>query len=504
MRLNTKIQKALLELICLLYILLFVYAAVSKLLDFQVFQIQLRQSPLLSSFADWVSWSIPLLEIGIALLLLFPKTRYQALYSAFALMVLFCAYIYIILNYSAFIPCSCGGILEKMDWNEHLIFNIIFVVLAVIGIILIANSKDELNTKSNIIIITKLTILSFFGIATIACLFVLSENRIHHNNNFTRRFQQHPIRQSAEIDLGVNSYYFAGTDEGKIYLGNSTTPSLMTVIDTVLKEKKKYVIQLNNSNLPFRSIQIKVKAPYFYVIDGTVPCIFRGSIKDWKAKLVSKEMNYFDLPVLIDSTHLVFRTINPKTKTNILGSISLKNPKLIKYNSGLLEKQIDGIFDTDGTLNYSDKLNKIVYTYYYRNQFIVADNNLKLAYRGNTIDTTKHANIKVAILKKHQETKLEAPPILVNKSSTMSNNLLFVNSDLPGRHESQSMWKQAAVVDIYNLSDKSYLFSTYVYNVDRKKMKNFVVTDTHLFALIGNHLVAYRLMPAIKKEFQSK
>ena len=65
MKLTVRMQKVILELICLLYILLFVYAAVSKLLDFENFQVQLGQSPLLSAFAGWVAWIVPIVEIII-------------------------------------------------------------------------------------------------------------------------------------------------------------------------------------------------------------------------------------------------------------------------------------------------------------------------------------------------------------------------------------------------------------------------------------------------------
>ena len=43
---------------------------------------------------------------------------------------------FIILNFIPDIPCSCGGVLEKMSWNEHLIFNIAFVVLGLVAILL--------------------------------------------------------------------------------------------------------------------------------------------------------------------------------------------------------------------------------------------------------------------------------------------------------------------------------------------------------------------------------
>src|SRR5690606_8338155 len=103
--------------ICYLFVLLFVYAAVSKLLDFETFRVQLAQSPLLSAYAGIIAWLVPGVEILIALLLIIPRFRVVALYSSFLLMVMFTAYIYIILNYSDFVPCSCGGVLEKLSWG---------------------------------------------------------------------------------------------------------------------------------------------------------------------------------------------------------------------------------------------------------------------------------------------------------------------------------------------------------------------------------------------------
>src|SRR5690554_855339 len=122
MKLSAPIKNNIITVICYLYVMLFVYTAVSKFLDFENFQVQLGQSPLLSAFAGWVSWGVLLIELLTAGLLMFDKTRRLGLYIALALMVMFTTYIYIILNYSDFIPCSCGGILEKMGWTEHLIF----------------------------------------------------------------------------------------------------------------------------------------------------------------------------------------------------------------------------------------------------------------------------------------------------------------------------------------------------------------------------------------------
>ncbi len=136
MKLSATTKSIFLNSICLLYILLFVYAAVSKLLDFENFRVQLGQSPLLSAFAGWVSWGVPISELFISLLLILPRYRFIGLFAAFSLMTMFTAYIYIILNYSSFVPCSCGGVLQKMTWDQHLIFNGAFLILATLAILI--------------------------------------------------------------------------------------------------------------------------------------------------------------------------------------------------------------------------------------------------------------------------------------------------------------------------------------------------------------------------------
>lgn len=135
--------KALLELIIFLLILLFVYAASSKLLDFPKFEVQVSQSPLLTPIAAIVAWSIPIVELIVSMLLAIPRSRAMGLYGAFTLMVMFTAYIAAILQMDDNIPCSCGGVLEKMGWTEHLIFNIAFLVLALTGIILETKVHDS-------------------------------------------------------------------------------------------------------------------------------------------------------------------------------------------------------------------------------------------------------------------------------------------------------------------------------------------------------------------------
>ncbi|TDQ08471.1 MauE/DoxX family redox-associated membrane protein [Pedobacter metabolipauper] len=131
-----RIKEISVNIICSLGILLFLYAAVNKLVDYEKFQVQLGLSPILFPFSDIIAWFIPIVELIIALLLLIPRVTLIGLYAFYTLMVVFTIYIFIILNYSENIPCSCGGILEEMGWKTHLIFNIVFVIMALAGIIM--------------------------------------------------------------------------------------------------------------------------------------------------------------------------------------------------------------------------------------------------------------------------------------------------------------------------------------------------------------------------------
>lgn len=131
----------------LLFILLFVYASVSKLIDFENFQIQISQSPLLSVFATPIAYGVVIGELLIAFMLCFIRSRLIGLYLFLGFMTAFTVYIYLILNYSPFVPCSCGGVLEKMGWQEHLWFNIGFCVLTVLLILWDDNGLKTADTQ---------------------------------------------------------------------------------------------------------------------------------------------------------------------------------------------------------------------------------------------------------------------------------------------------------------------------------------------------------------------
>lgn len=143
-------RNTIIEVIASLLVLLFIYAALSKLFDYKNFRTQLSRSPFLTNFSGMTAWMLPMGELLVVGALLFKPTRWIGLYASLFLMTMFSVYIYLMLNYSSYIPCSCGGILSKMGWKDHFLFNLLFVVLSIAGIWLESRRKTvQVDTSIN-------------------------------------------------------------------------------------------------------------------------------------------------------------------------------------------------------------------------------------------------------------------------------------------------------------------------------------------------------------------
>jgi hypothetical protein len=102
--------------------------------------------PYIASYATVISWAVPFLELVIAGLLWFTRYRILALYASLVLLGSFTIYILIVLKYSESIPCSCGGVISALGWRDHILLNIFFMVLALLGILW---SKKQYNIQTN-------------------------------------------------------------------------------------------------------------------------------------------------------------------------------------------------------------------------------------------------------------------------------------------------------------------------------------------------------------------
>ena len=134
------------DIICGLLILLFTYAAISKLTDRPHFQAVLSQMLLIKRFAGFISFALPVTELVVCALLFTPHTRLLGLYASFGLLISFTVFIGYMILFVPNLLCNCGGVLEQMSWRQHLVFNLIFIALSATAIKLYHSNKSIVAT----------------------------------------------------------------------------------------------------------------------------------------------------------------------------------------------------------------------------------------------------------------------------------------------------------------------------------------------------------------------
>jgi uncharacterized membrane protein YphA (DoxX/SURF4 family) len=119
-------------------------------MEFQIFEEQLKQS-IFQPIASFVAWTLPITEIVVAIILLTPNWRLLGLYLSSILMAAFTVYVIGLVSFAHELPCSCGGVLQELTWPQHIIFNSVFLVLAIWGISLYKRSSKDNQFEKTIV-----------------------------------------------------------------------------------------------------------------------------------------------------------------------------------------------------------------------------------------------------------------------------------------------------------------------------------------------------------------
>jgi hypothetical protein len=103
--------------------------------------------PLPNSWTPVLVWVIPCTEVAISVSLIFERTRLLGFYSSLAVMGLFTIYTGIVLaHFFPYVPCSCGGVIKRLTWTQHLFLNLFFVGISIVGVVI--QSRKRFNQIS--------------------------------------------------------------------------------------------------------------------------------------------------------------------------------------------------------------------------------------------------------------------------------------------------------------------------------------------------------------------
>lgn len=350
--------------------------------------------------------------------------------------------------------------------------------------------------------IALLAVLALAGAAAAAAFFDFSEKKMQFRNSFVRRFPPHLADRLNDLDLKYGSYYLAGAGDGRIYLGNTTTPLYVTVLDTALRPLGVEQIKLDQPHPKMRQPQVRIAPPYVFAYEGSAPYLYRGSVSDWELALQPGTARRFSQLQPLDSGRVAVRFDALDAGVPTLGTIA--SGRLLLAD-GLLGDAggDDALFHADGLLLASASPALIHYVYFYKNSFLTAGKDFTAVRQGKTIDTVAVPNLKLTRIGSRNEKTFAEMPLLVNRLAASDGRWLFVNSQLRGRHDPESLWKTASILDIYDTSTGAYLASGYLHDIDRRKVSSFLVSGGHVYALSGRHLIRYVFRKELIKKAES-
>jgi hypothetical protein len=121
-------------LIVALFVLLWAYTAIPKFFKIKYFYDILGSQAIPKWTVPILTVMIPVVELAVLGMLLFPETRLLGLYASFGLMLIFTIYVSgIIFQVYDIYPCPCGAMFRRMSWKKHLRVNIWLTLIALTG-----------------------------------------------------------------------------------------------------------------------------------------------------------------------------------------------------------------------------------------------------------------------------------------------------------------------------------------------------------------------------------
>lgn len=334
----------------------------------------------------------------------------------------------------------------------------------------------------------------FLGIAVVLIMNKVLPDHVEYGGGFERKFRNEIVLDHKVADLTYNSYYIAGTTSDRVYLGNYSAPRHLISISTSLEDTAFLTLKLPSRTKFIESgLQVSVYFEKIFASETLTPAILEGIVNDWQMECWTiPKTKMLSAPAIISSTSFVAKSYDPSTQKSILTKISM-TAETPSYDADVLEKQIDGLFCTDGFIVHDPLSARLVYIYYYRNEFICLDTSLQVLYRAHTIDTVSKAHLKVSMISSEKTRTLSAPPVVVNKRGFISNEKIYIHSALISDHEDRKSFEGSFVIDVYFSLTGRYSFSFYLPQVAGNSLNSLSVTDNAIYTIQDHFLVSYSI-----------
>ncbi len=329
--------------------------------------------------------------------------------------------------------------------------------------------------------------LTFGSVLAVFILILLADKGEISKQDFDRKFNQEIIHRSKEIKVEEDSYV-AGLTTRNLYIGNLKHGVSLLQVDLRSMDREQISIQIDDRELSHP--HIRIDSPNFFVSDGHKAALYSGRLENWTTRRSHRHLVPFIDAQVISPSSTVLRAINSKDENAIVKISDMAPHQTISKDA--LMNQSDGLYSTAGALHYSRFKNKIIYVYYFRNEYILLDTMVNLYAKGKTIDTVSVANVNALQLTDDTYT-LAAPLQMVNKCSFVFRDYLFICSVIMGSNDEEQIFRNSNTIDIYCLADLRYLMSFRVPDYEDQKLKSFYIREGVLVGCYRTRIVVFNL-----------
>lgn len=129
------------EIILVLLIAIFLFSGISKIIHIKDLSIVLDKFPVLGNRPDASAWLLLIIELSIALMLMFPASALMGIRLAIVYLIIASSYIGSVLLFADRSMCTCAAFFKMLSWPQHIMINLVLIVIG--AGVLIARDREK-------------------------------------------------------------------------------------------------------------------------------------------------------------------------------------------------------------------------------------------------------------------------------------------------------------------------------------------------------------------------
>jgi len=337
-----------------------------------------------------------------------------------------------------------------------------------------------------------LFLCAVLGIGPVMFLFFHSKFSYHPTGNFIRLTPPHSLTLLKTLQLEAGNYYLAGTNANSLYLIAPNFPLQLQKANADLSRITLINLHLPDSTNLYAAHTYITADSNVFLFDGFKPSVMKTTLPDTELTIHSLKKDYYLKAIPLAANSFIFQVYDSLREQNIFIKY---NPDRGEYlpSQYVPDKTSDGVFSVDGVLRYEPVSNKLIYLYFYKNQFDCLDTNLNRLYSGRTIDSNNTAKVYIIKTNEGKTGAITAASTQVNKGSWISENRFYIHSLIASKKDNEAMMKNYDMIDIYDVATGAYIQSLAAEKYKGYNLNGFIVIADQFYGLYNNYLVEYRI-----------